>query len=184
MRIIDTPLAGVKIIEPDVFGDARGYFLESWTREKFLAHGIDADFIQDNESGSRRGVLRGLHYQSGVYAQAKLVRVISGAVWDVAVDIRRNSPTYGQHFGVELSGENHRQIFIPRGFAHGFAVLSEEVIFAYKCDNVYMPSAERGIRFDDPQLNIDWHIAPEKWILSEKDKYWPAFKDITPREEA
>ncbi|MBE6381379.1 MAG: dTDP-4-dehydrorhamnose 3,5-epimerase [Lentisphaerae bacterium] len=180
MQIIDTFLPGVKIIEPQLFGDERGYFLETWTQEKFRAAGIEAEFIQDNESKSHFGVLRGLHYQAGVYAQAKLVRVISGAVWDVAVDIRRGSPTYGKYLGLELSGTNHRQIFIPRGFAHGFAVLSKEVIFAYKCDNVYMPSAERGIKFDDPDLQIDWHVDPGKWILSEKDTRWPDFKDIEP----
>ena len=177
MNVIKTDIEGVVIIEPKIFGDARGYFFESWNREKYLEAGIDCEFIQDNESKSRFGVLRGLHYQAAPYTQAKLVRVISGKVLDVAVDIRKGSPTFGKHVAVELSEENKRQLFIPRGFAHGFAVLSEEVLFAYKCDNTYMPPSERGIRFDDPALGIDWRVKPGQWILSPKDEKNPLFKD-------
>lgn len=169
MKALDTAVAGVKIIEPKVFGDNRGYFFESYHREKFLEMGIDADFVQDNESFSTYGVLRGLHFQAPPYTQAKLVRVISGAVLDVAVDIRLGSPTFGKHVAVELSGENKRQLFVPRGMAHGFVVLSDTVTFVYKCDNVYMPSHERSIRFDDPALGIDWRVPAEKFILSPKD---------------
>ena len=178
MNIIKTAIDSVVIIEPKVFGDNRGYFFETWKQETYAQAGINCDFVQDNESKSSYGVLRGLHWQAAPYTQAKLVRVISGAVLDVAVDIRKGSTTYGKHVAVELSGENKRQLFIPRGFAHGFAVLSEEAIFAYKCDNFYMPSAERGLRFDDPTLAIDWRIKPEKWNLSEKDKKHPLFADI------
>lgn len=182
MKLIETDINGVFIIEPKVFGDARGYFFESWSEAKLAEAGIKCRFVQDNESKSSFGVLRGLHYQAAPYTQAKLVRVIQGSVLDVAVDIRKNSPTYGKYIAVELSGENKRQLFIPRGFAHGFAVLSEEAVFAYKCDNIYMPSAERGIAFNDPDLNIDWKIKPEKWNLSVKDTQHPAFVDIEPWE--
>ena len=184
MNIIETALPGVLIIEPKVFGDARGYFFESWNQAAYVAVGITNKWVQDNESKSRRGVLRGLHYQAAPYTQAKIVRVIAGTVLDVAVDIRKGSPTYGKHVAVELSGENKRQLYIPRGFAHGFAVLSDEAIFAYKCDNLYMPSAERGIMFNDPSLAIDWRIAPDKILLSEKDKKHPAFAEIEPWEDA
>ena len=177
MNVIHTAIPDVLILEPKLFGDARGYFFESWNRAEFHKAGIDCDFLQDNESKSRYGVLRGLHFQKMPYTQAKLVRVISGRVLDVAVDIRRTSPTFGQIVTVELSGDNHRQLFIPRGFAHGFAVLSEEAVFAYKCDNVYMPSSEAGIRLDDPRLGIDWRVPRDKWILSEKDTRHPAFAD-------
>jgi dTDP-4-dehydrorhamnose 3,5-epimerase len=177
MQVIRTELEGVLILQPKIFGDQRGYFLESWNRAVFAEAGIVADFVQDNESKSRFGVLRGLHWQAMPYTQAKLVRVISGAVLDITVDIRRGSPTFGQHLAVELSGENKRQMFIPRGFAHGFVVLSEEAVFAYKCDSIYMPSAERGMRPDDPALGIDWRLPAEKWILSEKDRQHPLFKD-------
>lgn len=177
MNVIPTAIPDVLILEPKIFGDARGYFFESWNRARFREAGIDCDFLQDNESKSRYGVLRGLHFQKMPYTQAKLVRVISGRVLDVAVDIRRQSPTFGQHVSVELSGDDHRQLFIPRGFAHGFAVLSEEAVFAYKCDNVYMPSSEAGIRLDDPSLGIDWQVPRDKWILSEKDTRHPAFAD-------
>ena len=177
MKVTPTDIPDVLIVEPKVFGDARGWFFESWNRDRYVQAGIDCDFLQDNESKSRFGVLRGLHFQAAPYTQAKLVRVISGAVLDVALDIRRNSPTFGRHVSVELSGENRRQLFIPRGFAHGFAVLSEEAVFAYKCDNVYMPPAERGIAFDDPALGIDWRIAPAEWILSPKDRENPRFAD-------
>ena len=184
MNIIKTDLEGVLILEPKVFGDSRGYFFESWRKEEFEQAGIVCDFVQDNESKSSFGVLRGLHWQAAPYTQAKLVRVISGAVLDVVVDIRKGSPTFGKHVAVELSGENKRQCFIPRGFAHGFAVLSDEAIFTYKCDNVYMPSAERGMRFDDPALGIDWRVKPDKWNLSEKDKHHPGLAEIDPWEEA
>jgi len=184
MNVIKTKIPGVLIIEPKVFGDARGYFFESWNEAAFAQAGITCRFVQDNESSSSFGVLRGLHYQAAPYTQAKLVRVISGAVLDVAVDIRKGSPTYGQYVSVELSGENKRQLFIPRGFAHGFAVLSEQAVFAYKCDNIYMPSSERRIRFDDPDLAIDWQVSPEQWNLSPKDRIHPAFSEIAPWEEA
>jgi len=183
MNIIETGLPGLLILEPKVFGDARGYFFESWNRAACEAAGIADDWIQDNESRSCFGVLRGLHYQAAPYTQAKIVRVISGMVLDVAVDIRKGSPTFGKHLAVELSGENKRQLYVPRGFAHGFAVLSDEAVFAYKCDNVYMPAAERGIMFNDPDLAIDWRIAPEKMLLSDKDKKQPAFAEIEPWED-
>ncbi len=177
MNVIKTEIEGIRILEPRVFGDARGYFFEVWNEESFKEAGIDVRFIQDNESKSRFGVLRGLHYQLPPYAQAKLVRVIQGAVLDVSLDIRKGSPTFGQHFSIELSGNNKRQVFIPRGFAHGFVVLSPEVIFAYKCDNRYMPSHERGIAFDDPDLKINWGIKPASMLLSEKDMRNPLLKD-------
>ena len=177
MEVISTEIPEIKIIVPNVFGDARGYFFESWNREKYAECGIDCRWIQDNESKSRFGVLRGLHFQAPPYTQAKLVRVISGAVLDVAVDIRKGSPAFGKHVAVELSADNKRQLFIPRGFAHGFAVLSDEVLFAYKCDNPYMPSHERGIAFDDPALGIDWKVNLKNFILSEKDTRNPLLKD-------
>ena len=183
MNIIETALPGVLIIEPKVFGDARGYFFESWNRAAFEAAGITSDWVQDNESKSRFGVLRGLHYQAAPYTQAKIVRVIAGTVLDVAVDIRKGSPTYGKHVAVELSGDNKRQLYIPRGFAHGFAVLSKEALFAYKCDNVYMPPSERGIMFNDPALGIDWRIDMEHAVLSEKDKKHPLLAEIEPWED-
>ena len=169
MKVIASNIPDVKIIEPAVFGDNRGYFFESWNCARYVEAGIDCNWVQDNESSSSYGVLRGLHYQAAPYTQAKLVRVIEGCVLDVAVDIRRGSPTFGQHVAVELSGENKRQLFIPRGFAHGFAVLSERAVFAYKCDNIYMPGHEQGIAFNDPELNIDWRINPADRILSSKD---------------
>ena len=184
MQVIQTKIDGVLILEPRIFGDDRGYFFESWNEAAFAEAGIHCRFVQDNESKSRFGVLRGLHWQAAPYTQAKLVRVISGSVLDVAVDIRKGSPTYGEHVAVELSGENKRELFIPRGFAHGFAVLSEEAVFSYKCDNIYMPSAERGIRFDDPVLAIDWRVKPDRWILSPKDTRHPAFSEIEAWEEA
>ena len=182
MNIIKTELPGVLIVEPKVFGDARGYFFESWNQAAFEAAGITNKWLQDNESKSCAGVLRGLHYQAAPYTQAKIVRVIVGAVLDVAVDIRKGSSTYGKHVAVELSAENKRQLYIPRGFAHGFVVLSDEAVFSYKYDNVYMPSSERGIMFNDPDLAIDWRIPSEKFLLSDKDKKHPAFADITPWE--
>ena len=170
MKVIECALPEVKIIEPEVFGDARGYFFEAWNGEKFRNAGLDFQWIQDNESKSSYGVVRGLHYQLPPCAQAKLVRVIYGRVIDVALDIRRDSATFGKHVAVELSGENKRQLLIPRGFAHGFAVLSETAVFAYKCDNIYMPSCERGIAYDDPALGIDWQLPPEAIVLSAKDR--------------
>ena len=183
MNIIKTYIEGLIIVEPRVFGDSRGYFFETWKKETYAEVGINCDFVQDNESKSSYGVLRGLHWQAAPYTQAKLVRVVSGSVLDVAVDIRKNSPTFGKYEAIELSGDNKRQFFIPRGFAHGFAVLSKEAVFVYKCDNIYMPSAERGMRFDDPALGIDWQIKPDCWNLSEKDKKHPMFADIEPWEE-
>ena len=184
MKVTGTAIDGLLIIEPDVFGDNRGYFLETWSRSRFQAAGIDCEFVQDNESKSRFGVLRGLHWQAAPHTQAKLVRVIAGTVLDVVVDIRRGSPTYGRHEAVELSGENKRQLFIPKGFAHGFAVLSDEAVFAYKCDAPYCAAAERGMRLDDPSLAINWRVPMDKWILSEKDRHHPAFADIVPWEDA
>lgn len=168
---------GVKVIEPAVFGDSRGYFMESYNRADLAEIGITDDFVQDNESFSAYGVLRGLHYQAMPYTQAKLVRVISGRVLDVAVDIRKDSPDFQKVFTVELSGENHRQFYIPRGFAHGFVVLSEQALFAYKCDNVYNVASERGIAYNDPELAINWQIPAEKMLLSEKDRKHPCFAE-------
>ena len=172
-----TAIDGVYIIEPRVFNDARGYFFEAWKQEEFNAHIGEVNFIQDNESKSSRGVLRGLHYQKGDLSQAKLVRVIKGKVLDVAVDIRKSSPTFGQHVMVELSEDNKRQFFIPRGFAHGFLVLSDEAIFTYKVDNVYAPQAEAGIRWNDPALGIDWPIDPKEVLTSEKDLKQPLLSE-------
>ncbi len=169
MNYISTAIKGVWILEPKVFLDARGYFFESFKKEEFEEHVGKVDFIQDNESMSSLGVLRGLHYQKGNFSQAKLVRVIKGKVFDVAVDIRRSSPTFGQYVGVELSEENKRQLFIPRGFAHGFLVLSSQAVFTYKVDNIYAPQAEASIRFDDPDIAINWTMDKEQMLLSEKD---------------
>ena len=177
MQYIETDIQGVFIIEPNVFKDARGYFMEAWKQADFEQHIGEIDFIQDNESKSSYGVLRGLHYQKGDLCQAKLVRVIKGRVLDVAVDLRRSSSTFGQHVMVELSEENKRQFFIPRGFAHGFLVLSDEAIFTYKVDNVYAPQAEAGIRWNDPQLGIEWPIDPKEVQTSEKDLKQPLFAD-------
>lgn len=170
MRVINTDIEGVVIIEPEVFGDSRGYFMESFSERDFHKHVAPVKFVQDNESRSRYGVVRGLHYQREPYAQSKLVRCVVGRVLDVAVDIREGSPTYGKHVAVELSAENHRQLFIPKGFAHGFAVLSQEAIFAYKCDEFYHPEAEAGIAWNDPKIGIDWRLPKEDIILSDKDK--------------
>ena len=177
MQYIETDIQGVFIIEPKVFKDARGYFMEAWKQADFEQHIGKVDFIQDNESKSSYGVLRGLHYQKGDLCQAKLVRVIKGRVLDVAVDLRRSSSTFGQHVMVELSEENKRQFFIPRGFAHGFLVLSDEAIFTYKVDNVYAPQAEAGVRWNDPQLGIEWPIDPKEVQTSEKDLKQPLFAD-------
>lgn len=178
MNITQTSIPSVVIIEPRLFKDERGYFFESFSKQDFDIHVRKVNFVQDNESKSSYGVLRGLHFQKPPFAQSKLVRVIKGAVLDVAVDIRKGSPTFGQHVAVELTGENHRQLFIPRGFAHGFSVLSTEVLFQYKCDNFYAPQYEGAIAWNDPDLNINWQIPTEKVILSEKDKCHPRLKDI------
>ena len=170
MNIITTEIEGLLILEPKVFGDERGYFFESFSQREFEEKVCKTVFVQDNESKSGYGVLRGLHFQKPPFEQAKLVRVVKGKVLDVAVDIREDSPTFGKHVSVELSEENKRQMFVPRGFAHGFVVLSEEAIFQYKCDNYYMPQAEGGILWNDPALKIDWKIPMEDVILSEKDK--------------
>ena len=177
MEIIKTKIEGVVILEPHIFKDARGYFFESFSQREFEEKVCKTTFVQDNESYSSYGVVRGLHFQKPPFTQAKLVRVIKGAVLDIAVDLRKSSPTYGQHVAVELTEENHRQLFIPHGFAHGFAVLSDEVLFQYKCDNYYAPKSEGGILWNDPQLNIDWRIPADKIILSEKDTKHPLFKD-------
>lgn len=177
MEIIKTNIEGLIIIEPRIFKDARGYFFESFSAQEFEEKVCKTTFVQDNESFSSYGVVRGLHFQKSPFSQAKLVRVIRGAVLDVAVDLRKGSPTYGQYFAVELTGENHRQLFIPRGFAHGFSVLSDKVLFQYKCDNYYTPQSEGGILWNDPDLNIDWQIPSDKIILSDKDTKHPSFKD-------
>ena len=177
MEVIKTDIEGVVILEPRVFRDARGYFFESFSAREFCEKVALVTFVQDNESYSSYGVIRGLHFQKPPFTQAKLVRVIKGAVLDVAVDIRKGSPTYGQHVAVELTAENHRQLFIPHGFAHGFSVLSDEVLFQYKCDNYYAPQSEGGILWNDPSLGIDWRIPAEKGILSEKDFKHPLLKD-------
>jgi len=177
MEVIKTNIEGVIIIEPRIFKDDRGYFFESFSQREFEEKVCKTIFVQDNESKSSYGVLRGLHFQKPPFSQSKLVRVIKGAVLDVAVDIRKDSPTFGQYVSVELTGDNHRQFFIPRGFAHGFSVLSEEIIFQYKCDNFYSPQSEGAIAWNDPDLNIDWHIPAEKVVLSEKDSKHPRLKD-------
>ena len=177
MKVIQTEIEGVVIIEPDVFGDDRGYFFESYNQARFDAAVRPVRFVQDNESKSKFGVLRGLHFQCGRAAQSKLVRVVKGKVLDVAVDIRRGSPTFGRHVAVELTAENKRQFFVPRGFAHGFSVLSDEAVFQYKCDNLYAPESEGAIMWNDPDLNIKWPVKADKIILSEKDKHHPLLKD-------
>ena len=178
MEFIETAIKGVFVIEPRVFSDARGYFMETWKQAEFNEHIGPIHFVQDNESKSSYGVLRGLHYQKGEAAQAKLVRVIKGKVLDVAVDLRRASSTFGQHVMVELSEDNKRQFFIPRGFAHGFLVLSEEAVFTYKVDNVYAPQSEAGIRWDDPELGIEWPIDPKDVLTSEKDLKLPLLREV------
>lgn len=177
MDFKETDIEGVYIVESKVFNDSRGYFFEAWKKQEFEEHIGPVDFIQDNESKSSYGVLRGLHYQKGEFSQAKLVRVIKGCVLDVAVDIRKSSPTFGKHVMVELSDENKRQFFIPRGFAHGFLVLSDEAVFTYKVDNVYAPQAEAGIRWNDPEIGIQWPIDPSKVLTSDKDLRQPLFRD-------
>lgn len=178
MEVIKTAIEGVVIIEPRLFKDARGYFFESFNQKEFEQKVRPVKFVQDNESYSSYGVLRGLHFQKPPFAQSKLVRVVQGTVLDVAVDIRRGSPTFGRHVAVELSGDNHRQFFIPRGFAHGFCVLSQTALFQYKCDNFYAPEADGGISILDDSLGIDWHIPMDKAILSEKDTKHSLLKDF------
>lgn len=178
MEIIKTAIDGVYILEPRIFRDDRGYFFESYSQREFEEKIGKINFVQDNESKSSYGVMRGLHFQRPPYAQSKLVRCVKGAVLDVAVDIRKGSPTYGQHVAVELTENNHRQFFIPRGFAHGFAVLSDEAIFQYKCDNFYAPQADGGISILDASLQIDWQIPTDKTILSEKDTKHPLLQDF------
>ncbi|MBS7196971.1 MAG: dTDP-4-dehydrorhamnose 3,5-epimerase [Bacteroidales bacterium] len=177
MKVIETEIEGVFILEPRVFGDDRGYFFESFSLKHFEEKVSKTVFVQDNESKSKYGVLRGLHYQLPPYTQAKLVRVVKGRVLDVAVDIRKGSPTFGKYVAVELSEENKLQFFLPKGFAHGFAVLSEEAIFQYKCDEYYAPDYEGAICYDDPDLGIDWRLPLENIILSEKDKKHPRLRD-------
>ena len=183
MDVIAMDIPDVKIVVPDIFRDARGYFVETYNRDRYVKAGIEATFVQDNESCSMRGVLRGLHWQAGEHAQAKLVRVIRGAVWDVAVDIRKGSPTFGKSVSCELTAENGRQFFVPRGFAHGFVVLEDNTLFAYKCDNLYCKESERGMRFDDPALGIEWPDPGCDFLLSEKDTRHPLLAEIEPWEE-
>lgn len=179
MKISKTNIPDLYIIEPTVFEDARGYFYESYSQAKFKEAGLDYQFIQDNQSKSNYGTIRGLHFQKGEFAQAKLVRAIEGSVLDVVVDLRPQSHTFRQHFAIELSAENHLQLMIPRGFAHGFSVLTPTATFAYKCDNVYNKASEGGLYYADPTLKIDWKIAPNDAILSDKDKINPLLKDLT-----
>lgn len=178
MNVIQTEIPGVMILEPRVFTDPRGYFFESYSKREFDRLVAPVEFVQDNESCSSYGVMRGLHFQRPPHAQAKLVRCVRGRVLDVAIDIRKGSPTYGRHVAVELSEGNHRQFFIPRGFAHGFAVLSDTAVFQYKCDNYYCPEADGGISILDQSLGIDWMIQPERAILSDKDTRHPLFRDF------
>lgn len=178
MTIKETKLKGCFILQPQIFKDKRGYFIESFNQQTFNSKlGLDIQFVQDNESKSSRGVLRGLHYQMGEYAQAKLVRVIKGRVLDVAVDMRKGSQTFGEHISVELTEENKTQLFVPRGFAHGFIVLEDETIFSYKCDNFYNKASEAGVIYNDEDLNINWQLQSSEFILSDKDLVLPTFKD-------
>jgi dTDP-4-dehydrorhamnose 3,5-epimerase len=177
MEIIKTPIPDLIIIKPRVFEDARGFFYETYNENNFRENGINTHFCQDNKSKSSYGVVRGLHYQLNPKCQSKLVSVVQGAVWDVAVDLRADSPTFGQWYGVELTEENHLQYLVPQGFAHGFSVLSETAVFTYKCDNFYAPAMERGILYNDPALGVDWKIPTDKAIISEKDTRHPLFKD-------
>jgi len=177
MKIIETPLSGLLIIEPSVFEDHRGYFIESFHNQRYFDAGIKAQFIQDNESKSGRGVVRGLHYQLNPFSQAKLVRVVYGVVYDVAIDLRKGSPTFGKSFGLELNETSKKQLFIPRGFAHGFSVLSETAVFFFFFDNIYNREVERAINPFDPQLAIDWQLNQSEWKVSDKDKFAPLFAD-------
>ena len=178
MNVINTDIQGVVIVEPKVFGDHRGYFFESFSEKDFAEAVGEVKFVQDNESKSSYGVLRGLHFQKPPHAQAKLVRVVKGHVLDIAVDLRKGSPTFGKHVAVELTEENHRQLFIPRGFAHGFVVLSDEAVFQYKCDNYYAPQSEGSVLWNDPDIGIQWGIPSEDVMLSEKDANAPLLKDL------
>ena len=179
MKVIETGIEGLLIIEPKVFKDGRGHFFEAFSERDFqVLTGRNLHFVQDNESESCYGVIRGLHFQQPPYAQSKLVRVVKGKVLDVALDLREGSPTFGRHLALELSGDNYRQLFIPQGFAHGFAVLSDSAVFQYKCDNYYAPSNEGAIAWNDPDLGIDWKLPPESIILSDKDRNHPLLKDI------
>jgi dTDP-4-dehydrorhamnose 3,5-epimerase len=177
MKVTETWLPGILIIEPQVFFDQRGYFFESYNHEKLSHYGINMQFVQDNQSKSGFGVIRGLHYQLHPFAQIKLVRVMEGRIYDIAVDIRKKSPTFGKWFGLELSAENNKQLLIREGFAHGFSVLSKSAVVFYKCNSIYNPEAERGIRYDDPELAIDWQLKPEDMNVSDKDAALPLFKD-------
>jgi len=183
MQVEETSIPGVRIVTPKVFGDARGRFCETYNEARYRDAGIDVRFVQDNESLSMKGVVRGLHWQAAPHTQAKLVRVVRGAVWDVAVDIRKGSPTFGRHVAVLLTGENMKQFFIPRGFAHGFIVLEDDTLFAYKCDNLYAPEADRGLKFDDPALGITWPDIGVPLTLSDKDQRHPVLANIQPWEE-
>lgn len=176
MKIQETPIPGLLIIEPNIFNDDRGFFFESYNDKRYKDFGLKYDFVQDNISFSQKNTIRGLHYQVGDYAQGKLVHVLKGKVIDVAVDLRKNSPTFGQYFAIELSDENHLQFFIPRGFAHGFSVLSETALFQYKCDNYYHKDSERGIKFDDSFLNINWQVKESEAIVSSKDIILPSWE--------
>ena len=180
MNVTKTEIEGVLIIEPDVHGDSRGWFVEQYNEARYKASGVAADFVQDNESFSSKGVVRGLHWQAGEHCQAKLVRVIKGAVWDVAVDIRKGSPTFGKYVSVVLTGDNKKQFFIPRGFAHGFVVLEDETLFSYKCDNLYCKESERGLMFNDPALKIQWPEIDVEIKLSDKDQKHPPLAEIEP----
>jgi dTDP-4-dehydrorhamnose 3,5-epimerase len=178
MQIFKTPIEGLLVIEPKVFHDARGYFVETYNEQRYREAGVDAVFVQDNKSSSTYGVVRGLHFQRPPYTQAKLVSCAEGRVLDVAVDLRKDSPTYGQHFAVELDADSQRQFYIPRGFAHGFSVLSERAVFTYKCDNLYHPEADGGILLTDAALGIDWRVPADQMILSEKDKKHPTLNEL------
>lgn len=182
MKIKETHIPGLLVVEPQVYGDSRGYFFESFNAAKFAEQtGIDTQFVQDNESRSSYGVVRGLHMQLPPHAQAKLVRVVEGSVLDVAVDLRKDSPTFGKHFAIELTGENHLQVYIPKGFAHGFSVLSETAVFQYKCDGYYAPASEAAIAWNDPDLAIDWKLPIEAVVLSDKDRNHPSLKEFIAR---
>jgi dTDP-4-dehydrorhamnose 3,5-epimerase len=178
MQIFKTPIEGLLVIEPKVFHDARGYFVETYNEQRYREAGVDAVFVQDNKSSSTYGVVRGLHFQRPPYTQAKLVSCAEGRVLDVAVDLRKDSPTYGQHFAVELDADSQRQFYIPRGFAHGFSVPSERAVFTYKCDNLYHPEADGGILLTDTALGIDWRVPADQMILSEKDKKHPTLNEL------
>ena len=182
MKVTDLKLPGLKLIEPDVHRDARGYFAETYNEARYRAAGIDAVFVQDNESFSQKGVIRGLHWQAAPHSQAKLVRVIRGAVWDVAVDLRKGSPTFGQWEAATLTAQNALQFFVPRGFAHGFVVLEDDTLFAYKCDNLYNPHSERGLAWDDPTVAVKWPDPGVPYLFSAKDKSHPRLADVEPIE--